>query len=508
MNVTKIIAGLLTVPMILSLAACGDEEDDDDTERRSRKKKSSSSVTESVDEPGENSSSLENVTTAVQTTAEPTTEAPTEPQVLDFWSEYGYGSEAYISRADAFHDGMAWVELSGGDKRMIYAINTEGEVIYTIDSADIESKWGGWVSYNCHTYFNQGVAIVSTDTKQQLINTEGEVVWDAAKEGMDYAVERWGEQGILSIVISNESENGTISQDSALGLAFYSMNKSFSGYTLVQFDVDTFDYTGQAYGLLAPDGSWKVEPFETGKYNGVRYSPEWCYLQYRNDSDDYNTNQTFMNIDTGETVMGKSYPLPDQVKVWQRAYNCKNNDGLDFDIDKKAFVDASGNVVIDCSEYTFTAEKYGRFDASYYHYIPAFHEGYAVLAVYNDDEAPYFFAIDKEGNRQFEPKRFADNFSYDDAMAFYINEDIITCGYNTLGAQYWYTGGWQSDEEGYFRYFDHTGKEPEALKDLDLAFLGPFSDGIAEVSVYTDSSKTNTRIFYIDHDGNELFPKH
>ena len=507
MNVTKIIAGLLTVPMILSLAACGDEEDDDDTERRSRKKKSSSSVTESVDEPGENSSSLENVTTAVQTTAEPTTEAPTEPPVMDFWSEYGYGEKAFIFNADAFHDGMAWVELSGGDKGMIYAINTEGEVKFTIDPDDLESKSRAY-AYNYHTYFNQGVAIVSTDTKQQLINTEGEVIWDADKEGKDYAVDRWGEQGILSIVISNESENGTISQDSALGLAFYSMNKSFSGYTLVQFDVDTFDYTGQAYGLLAPDGSWKVEPFETGKYNGVRYSPEWCYLQYRNDSDDYNTNQTFMNIDTGETVMGKSYPLPDQVKVWQRAYNCKNNDGLDFDIDKKAFVDASGNVVIDCSEYTFTAEKYGRFDASYYHYIPAFHDGYAVLAVYNDDEAPYFFAIDKEGNRQFEPKRFADNFTFDESMSFYISEDVLTCGCFTLGPQYWYTEGWHADDEGYFRYFDHTGKEPEALKDLDLAFLGPFSDGIAGVSVYTDSSKTNTRIFYIDHDGNELFPKH
>lgn len=507
MNVTKIIAGLLTVPMILSLAACGDEEDDDDTERRSRKKKSSSSVTESVDEPGENSSSLENVTTAVQTTAEPTTEAPTEPQVLDFWSEYGYGSEAYISRADAFHDGMAWVELSGGDKGMIYAINTEGEVKFTIDPDDIESKWGGWVSYNYHTYFNQGVAIVSTDTKQQLINTEGEVVWDAAKEGMDYAVERWGEQGILGIVIGNQNDGNTMSQEEALGDVSTNKEKAFSGYALVQFDVDTFDYTGKAFGILAPDGSWQLEPFETDRYN-VEYSPEWAYLYYNNDGDDYNTSYTYVNIETGETVLGNSYPLPDQVKVWQRVYNCKNQDGLDFDTDKKAFVDASGNVVIDCSQYTFTAEKYGKFDISNSNYIPAFHDGYAVLAVYNEDKAPYYFAIDKEGNRQFEPKRFADNFTFDESMSFYISEDVLTCGCFTLGPQYWYTEGWHADEEGYIRYFDHTGKEPEALKDLDLAFLGPFSDGIAAVTLYTDSSKTTERMCYIDHDGNELFPKH
>ncbi|NLT07904.1 MAG: hypothetical protein GXY08_00125, partial [Ruminococcus sp.] len=97
-----------------------------------------------------------------------------------------------------------------------------------------------------------------------LINTEGETLWDADKDGMEYGSKRWGEEGVKSIVIGNQCDGNAMDKEDALGGCLYKKNMAFEGYALVQYDIDTFEYTGKAFGFLAPDGTWMLDPIETG----------------------------------------------------------------------------------------------------------------------------------------------------------------------------------------------------------------------------------------------------
>ena len=479
--------------------------------------------------------------------------APAEAKPRTCYEEFSAfsGTEGRIDTACSFsEEGVAWVYLtdstlfSGNNAHhAVYAINTSGEVLFKLyENTGLSlNLFGGLQSVSA---FCRGVALAKTqssgiyDLKEEwdklsggssqtdkeqsdtlLVNTEGKVLWSMNKDGKEQAEKIFGAGNVETVEMAENNFN------------------NFNGYAAVKIHVNSFDTTGDYYTILKPDGTFLMEPVKANKFqmwSGKIYA-EW-QGDYVSDGDNYH----YINLLTGETVdakrevgtfiMNPQPAVPDggweQVQIWQNEYDRSNQDGLLYDQNVHGFTDKDGNVVIDLSEYTLYDEKYRYNDEKektlYFNsngqYMvfntldsnkskiapPRFHNGYAVVTIRNQDDAPFFVIYDTKGEKVCQPTKYP-NISKIPANAYYADGYVVFTQTNSIYGTY-------SDDPVFYMYtssnadgstpiplfYTLDGQPASSLGSYCGAF--PFSQGIAQVL----DPESNER-FFIDKNGSKLF---
>lgn len=265
-----------------------------------------------------------------------------------------------IVSAQDFHDGLAWVEVEVGDRVNWCCCDMEGNIRFSLEDGQKPT-----------TYFANGVSIVDN---KMLVNDQGEVVWSAEKEGINYVNEMWGEGTSRGISLMFDEDEG----------------EEYFGYTYARFYIECFEFTGSVTGVINPDGSWRITPneeFYKGSYKEAGFY--WC------PSSGVDCYNIIYNT-------GISNQYSERYKEYYQSvvaeYELEKHDGLIFKWksypDTSGFYNAEGEEVIDLSKYNI--DKYDE---------PEFYEGYALLEIENDQGYDYYTIIDSSGNEMFSPQK-------------------------------------------------------------------------------------------------------
>ncbi len=334
-----------------------------------------------------------------------------------------------IFDAQAYHDGVVWVQYDIGDTKQWCCCDKTGEILFWLDPL-----------FTPTTHFANGIAIVD---KSMIVNKKGEVIWSIWQEGLSAGEKIWGQGSIESIDIVNWS------------------GEEFYGYTMVRFDVECYDYSGEMTGVLNEDGSWRLEPIS--ELNPAQYiSGGWYYLHSSEGEIYYDlitntfvapwdenvgANFMFRFADHNDLVFQSKY---DEFGRW-------TGDG---------FYDATGNKVIDLSRYIID-KKSGD---------PEFNDGYAMLEIRNEQGSSYYTIIDTTGKEMFAPRKR-------------VSHRGLSCGL------YWVIGDTVVDGQ----YYNVYG---EPAFDLDCKNGSPFSEGMAFASVKIDGEYS---FHFINTEGEIVF---
>lgn len=304
-----------------------------------------------------------------------------------------------IEEAESFSDGVAWVTRYDGTRAVV---DLDGNVLFEPD------EHLGAVS----PYVN-GVSLVwngnnSTETAR-LIDKTGNTVWSVEEDGLAKAEDLYGADAVNRVSIQNPFAYDA--QESW-------HDELWRGYTIVRFDIDSFEYTGILAGLLGPDGAWVIEPpalEEAAAHAGDRvwdlgndgYGDSGTYDRYTISLKHqglliYRTGEIlpYTGLDSGG-INGLSYGNMwqddiNEVENYAAHHNCRYVGGGRFE-------DSGGNVVLELEE-------------DYPLYSGGFLDGpiqedsfvdseYCLVYLENEGGGKYFTVIDMQGNRMFDPMR-------------------------------------------------------------------------------------------------------
>ncbi len=257
-----------------------------------------------------------------------------------------------VTEANAYSDGLSVVVTKELGPCLV---TTEGEVVSELPTDKVSNYHDGFAA-----------AALGADECDAILDSNGNIVWE-----LDSDIE----------AISAEYFDGYEVTD--VGVS-YSVNDPFYGCLPIWFTVDSFDFTGFAFGILGVDGSWLMEPrFQEDK---APSSAETYFV-----GEDY-----IYNFLTREVVEIGDDSLSDSIASVQRQNYTLLHDGMMYEEtlagEDERLVNASGETVLDLSEYNLYSS-------------PAFVDGYALLCLYNDEHSPYITMIDTEGNFLFDPIR-------------------------------------------------------------------------------------------------------
>lgn len=372
-------------------------------------------------------------------------------QVIDFHS---------IEEVGNFNDGVAWVKLDDGKWALI---DLNGEVLFMADEY-----------YHSVSPYREGVSLVwanGTDTAR-LLDKTGEVIWSVEEDGFAKAEELYGADAV----------NGV---DIQMPLQYYAReswsDEVWRGYTIVKFDIDSFEYTGVLAGLLGPDGTWKIEPptLEEASAHADDYDEDLGTHGY-GDSGSYERysvsvkRQGLLVYRTGEVLPYTGY---DQNGFEGLSYGGRWRDEIDFAEEMLAhqnrryagvgrFEDAAGNVLLELGD-DFPLYVEGFFGSPVQEDSFVDSE-YCIVYLENSGGGKYFTVIDGQGNRMFDPMRAGDEGLLRGGAFFHRAEGEETgCYYtvegNPLGEMRgetgtpFYEGRAWIKTEGYWRCIDEKG---------------------------------------------------
>ena len=237
-----------------------------------------------------------------------------------------------ITDAISFSEGVAWITVAdqpgiAANNRYIMLINASGEVLYfmKLETRDYE-----------YTNFHNGVSLLSIDEDIFLVNTEGEVIWSIQDDGIKSFEEIYGAGCVESIGIIYWEHGG--------GMYYYVRDipaGNFCGYFTLEVRVNTFEKTGTFYAVINPTGTMLCEPTE----ESIELCNENAYYEYY---DHYEGSRIYANLFTGETTTDQNIAYQ-----WTKEYTRSYCNGLLYDKELHGYADSSGNVIIDCSNYDF-----------------------------------------------------------------------------------------------------------------------------------------------------------
>ena len=431
-----------------------------------------------------------------------------------FWNAFEKvreGDYLYIGNAGSFHDGVAWItviEKESPGSLYFYArktmlINRQGQVLYSfpqVNGKDAAVQFAGGPKTSV---FSNHVSLVTTEEDQLLINDQGQEIWAVSREGAAEANRIFGEGSAEKITLSGCVE-------------FYDDLKNakpFNGYTVVRMEINTFDVTGNMYGILKPDGTWLMEPkdYAEGEIFDINLWPDRVYAEIQMRDDAGNYRYWAVHLETGEMCeifdtntpveeyyhklmdgsaeseqgfyMGTLLPMQ-----WQAEADRARQNGLLYISRWMAFVDESWNVAVDLSSYKFSKS------ASDYFY-PVFRDGYCYLSILNKDGAPYFTVLDESGQRVFPPVKFPEGKHWGNAVVrdgtITICEDFHPEESSACTYPWFYNNG-----------YDLTGKSIS----MEGSLHTPYSEGLTAVRKISSSGEL-TPIHYMDVNGQDPFPQ-
>lgn len=321
-------------------------------------------------------------------------------------ADYNIGFNEWIQ--SMFSDGVAWVKASSAwaDRYTLcpILINADGNVLIDC-SDDVWDEIG--VPLSTSNYCN-GVCLINTSdsycsTADYLIDKSGNVVWSVAEDGQKAAEKYFGSAVVNSIRIWFSMRYNTGNQSSSDGWYsnFYG-GDWFNGYTVVEFDISTYEESGTKYGVLDSVGNWVIEPNEDdymmGSYSIV--TPNYEIV--------FKTGQItkYQTLSTESTYTTKSEFCTYFDNLEAEGY-LEAHDGLilDYIDDRYVFVDGNERIVIDLSSYNDIKN----------HETAEFSNGFCSLIVSGKDgNGSFVTVIDVDGNELFEPTAFDNLFSSND----------------------------------------------------------------------------------------------
>ncbi|MDO5415548.1 MAG: hypothetical protein Q4F78_08815 [Bacillota bacterium] len=328
-----------------------------------------------------------------------------------------------IIEATSYHDGLAWMNIKTADIEQWMAIDTNGGVAIKLDPGSAPG-----------THFSKGVCIINNEN---IVDKNGNIIWSCEKEGLDYAVKKWGADHVKNVTIHNNWHD-ILRLDS---ISSY-VEEEYFGYTQVIISVDTFEYTGDYTGFLDEKGEWYLEP---STFQGSITDGEYgVYRAFRPGSGQGLNQEGLYNLFKNEFVWEAEMDWREYGSVkykWKAEYYSSihnglihendssdvfNSLGVDHSID--GFYDiVTGKVAIDLSGYRRDTLPY-----------PTFSEGYCILHILNDQGAKYYVVLDREGKELITPRK--DDYSPHGAAAF-VSEGLFWDNVEGEGVTYYKPDG-------------------------------------------------------------------
>ena len=411
-------------------------------------------------------------TTSVEDTA--TEPSPAQSDVLRL------GEDEILKFAQPFCDGAAWVFVSSKDgaRGRMLLIDTEGKILFRGPEQTGDHTPGSV------TNFHRGVCLYEDNGARYLIGCDGRVIFCDAEDGMKAAHQLFGGADCVTLYAGIDDGSLYFSADHEL-----LKNTYFNGYSVAACSIGETE----KYGILSPDGSFAVPFSDVYAYSfELGSGTAFAAFRYDRDSDffalDYKTKTLTDLGRKNDLPSGVIYPHESETTLeLQRKYELEKGEGLLYSREKKGFVDASGEVVIDLSGYSL-AEKKRDGDE----YIPYFHGGKCVITFISDGK-PYFAVIDRKGKMLADPVPFPsdDLTDAENNRYAYVSEGTVVFTKESDPEYYMY---------GRSKYGVFFGEDGRVREDLGkYAYVYPFSDGIA--LTLDESGEYN----YIDKNGNILF---
>lgn len=296
-----------------------------------------------------------------------------------------------------YNEGVAWVTLDGGK---LVLIDLDGKLLFEPDEY-----------YGSATPYCEGVSLVwdSVADAARLLDKRGEVVWSTERDGLAKAEELYGPDAVNGVNVQ-------------MPLEYYAgeswSDEVWRGYTIVEFDIDSFEYTGVLAGLLGPDGTWVIEPptlEEASAHADDRhadlgthgYGDNGSYERYSVSLD----RQGLLIYRTGEVLPYTGY---DKNGFKGLSYGGMWRDEIDFTEEMIAhqnrryvgagrFEDADGNVVLELGD-DFPLYTGGFLDGPVQEDSFVDSE-YCLIYLENSGGGKYFTVIDGQGRQMFDPMR-------------------------------------------------------------------------------------------------------
>lgn len=317
-----------------------------------------------------------------------------------------------IEAVQPFSDGVSWVKTSEGlrlvDKEGLVKLDMS-DTEYGSASPYIEGAAVAFDGSNCFDYSFSGEPLA-------IIDKEGNAIWSFEDETKRMADEVFDPEAVRDVRV--------------LGMT----GDQWRGYLIVEFEIDTFDYTGTLCGVVDSRGEWIVEPpsiedaVEAAR-NGI--DPGSHELS-SNDEIYYDDN--FLRINRQCVVLYRTGEVLPCTGLWEEVGDGLYYGGKDInDIreeeaafahrDRKydgcgKFVDASGNVSLDISDLPLTKDFGGEYGGIGYEEGFA-KSDYCLVRLENPNGAVYLTVIDSDGNQMFDPIRNGETGELSESAFFY-----------------------------------------------------------------------------------------
>ena len=287
----------------------------------------------------------------------------------------GYSFSEVDRWSSGFSDGYCLVDaFKENENKGFYILSETG---------DMTQVSGPKISNFCKGTALSYIGTENEDYANAIINAKGEVVWSIEENG-DEAV--------------NKFFSGTDVTEISSFFCVADKDVEYKGYFPVEFEVDSFDYTGTYIGILNSDGEWVVEPttpshgyaWTLQEYGIVTNTYIFDYMSgaakyYSGDTDEDSTADEEREIYMNE-LQREWYFLQHDNFIFSES----NDIEVDFERNQEGFYDKDGNFVIDLSGYLLREN-------------PEFVDGYAILEIENEQGGKYLTVIDSSGTQMFEP---------------------------------------------------------------------------------------------------------
>lgn len=301
-----------------------------------------------------------------------------------------------ISSAQDYSDGFAKVRTTNG--QYVY-IDIDGNIMFD------PSEKGFGSGSSITNYCNGGALAIKEDNKKLcLINTEGDILFDPDVEGQEKGQEVYGD-AFESVEIEDIETDEN------------------HGYYAVCFKFDSFEMTGDSYGVLNSNAEWVVEPLPAS--DGLDESID--------------TSSYFLRICNRAEVLYRNGEVLECTEKGTAYYSTQYFNGMDWNdlvkqedalahhgiIPRSAppYSDVDGNVVFDIS----SNEELESIRHIAIYGDPFKHSEYVLVTLTNNGGGSYITIYDIDGNMMFSPiESTTRKESFTDVAFFYrpSNEEL------------------------------------------------------------------------------------
>lgn len=284
-----------------------------------------------------------------------------------------------------FNDGYCFVMASSKDEQGSHGfiLSSDGTMAESPSCAISNFYSGAALAH---------VGMDDSDYADSIIDPKGNVIWSIRKEGAEAAKQYFPKEEVTKV-----QSPFCVDKD------------TYHGYFPVEFSIDSFDYTGSSIGILNAKGEWIVEP--TAQSRSVSCDLADYFIAADTFIFDYASDKaTYFdgNANTDSDIEEKRQRLIDNLT--EKGYLAEH-DGLIYKNSLQnaaGFYDEHGNLIIDLSKYNLADS-------------PEFTDGYALLAIHNQQRSSYLTIIDTSGKEMFKPLK--DNGHGDLSEGIFFMED-------------------------------------------------------------------------------------